>query len=220
MSARSIPNLLGLFRIITTPLLVALILSATSGGYLGAVVLLLLMAISDIADGKIARRLQVVSPLGVFLDTISDKIFVAAALLPMIQIGLLSSWIALLIIVRDFAVSGLRSFAAAEGQVISARQWGKQKLVITVTALVWRLLAAAYVPDAPFLSFTFEGLTGVALVWAWLVNLWPIPMGLAVIWTIFSGVDYFWKSWKLLNDSWAPRSGRELVPPPRKSSVK
>jgi CDP-diacylglycerol--glycerol-3-phosphate 3-phosphatidyltransferase len=220
VSARSIPNLLGLFRIITTPLLVALILSATSGGYLGAVLLLLLMAISDIADGKIARRLQVVSPLGVFLDTISDKIFVAAALLPMIQTGLLSSWIALLIIVRDFAVSGLRSFAAAEGQVISARQWGKQKLVITVTALVWRLLAAAYVPDARFLSFTFEGLTGVALLWAWLVNLWPIPMGLAVIWTIFSGIEYFWKSWRLLNDSWAPRSAREIVPPPTKSSIK
>jgi CDP-diacylglycerol--glycerol-3-phosphate 3-phosphatidyltransferase len=205
VSARSIPNLLGLFRIITTPLLVALILSATSSGYLGGVVLLLLMAVSDIADGKIARRLQVVSPLGVFLDTISDKIFVAAALIPMVQAGLLSSWIALLIIVRDFAVSGLRSFAAAEGQVISARQWGKQKLVITVVALVWRLLAAAAVPNAVPLSFSFDNLSGVAWLWAALVNLWPIPMALAVIWTIFSGVEYFWKAWSLLNESWSPR---------------
>jgi CDP-diacylglycerol--glycerol-3-phosphate 3-phosphatidyltransferase len=219
VSARSLPNLLGLFRIITTPLLVALILSATPGGYLGAVALLLLMAVSDIADGKIARRLQVVSPLGVFLDTISDKIFVAAALLPMVQGGLLSSWIALLVIVRDFAVSGLRSFAAAEGQVISARQWGKQKLVITVTALVWRLLAAAFTPGAPPLTFSFDGLSGVALLWAQLVNLWPLPMGLAVIWTIFSGVEYFWKAWTLLNDSWAPRAAREVAPP-SKSSVK
>jgi CDP-diacylglycerol--glycerol-3-phosphate 3-phosphatidyltransferase len=211
---------LGLFRIITTPLLVGLILSATPAGYLSAVVLLLLMAISDIADGKIARRLQVVSPLGVFLDTISDKIFVASALIPMVQGGLVSSWIALLIIIRDFAVSGLRSFAAAEGQVISARQWGKQKLVITVTALVWRLLAAAFVPDAPPLSLSFEGLTGVALIWAGLVNLWPIPMGLAVIWTIFSGIEYFWKSWRLLNDSWSPRSSREVIPPSTKYSIK
>jgi CDP-diacylglycerol--glycerol-3-phosphate 3-phosphatidyltransferase len=209
VSARSIPNLLGLFRIITTPLLVALILSSTPGGYLGGVVLLLLMAVSDIADGKIARRLQVVSPLGVFLDTISDKIFVAAALIPMVQSGLLSSWIALLIIVRDFAVSGLRSFAAAEGQVISARQWGKQKLVITVTALVWRLLAAAATPDAAPFTIAFEGLSGLALFWAWVVNLWPIPMGLAVIWTIFSGVEYFWKAWSLLNESWSPRPAHE-----------
>jgi CDP-diacylglycerol---glycerol-3-phosphate 3-phosphatidyltransferase len=155
----------------------------------------------------------------VFLDTISDKIFVAAALIPMVQGGLLSSWIALLIIVRDFAVSGLRSFAAAEGEVISARQWGKQKLVITVTALVWRLLAAAFTPTTPPLSFSFEGLSGVALLWAQLVNLWPIPMGLAVIWTIFSGVDYFWKAWTLLNTSWAPRTAREAAPP-TKPSVK
>ena len=112
--ARSIPNLLGIFRIVTTPLLVWLILMNTAGGYYWAVVLLLLMAISDIADGPLARRMGVVSPLGVFLDTISDKIFVAGALIPMVQVSLISGWIALLIIVRDFAVSGLRSFAAAE----------------------------------------------------------------------------------------------------------
>jgi CDP-diacylglycerol--glycerol-3-phosphate 3-phosphatidyltransferase len=210
---------LGLFRIVTTPVLVALILSATPGGYIGAVVLLLLMAISDIADGKIARRLQVVSPLGIFLDTISDKIFVTGALIPMVQAGLLSGWIALLIIVRDFAVSGLRSFAAAEGQVIPAGQWGKQKLVITVTALVWRLLAAAFVPNALPLTFTFDGLSGMALYWAQLVNLWPIPMGLAVIWTIASGIEYFWNAWTLLNNSWTPRAAREAAPP-TKPSVK
>jgi CDP-diacylglycerol---glycerol-3-phosphate 3-phosphatidyltransferase len=219
VSARSIPNLLGLFRIVTTPVLVALILSAAPGGYMGAVVLLLLMAISDIADGKIARRLKVVSPLGVFLDTISDKIFVAGALIPMVQGGLLSGWIALLIIVRDFAVSGLRSFAAAEGQVIPAGQWGKQKLVITVTALVWRLLAAAFTPSALPFTLAFDSLSGVALFWAQLVNIWPIPMGLAVIWTIASGIEYFWNAWTLLNNSWAPRAAREAAPP-TKSSVK
>ena len=219
MSMRSIPNLLGLFRIVTTPLLVVLILIGTPLGYMTAVLLLLLMAASDIADGPIARKLQVVSPLGIFLDTISDKIFVAGALIPMVERGLLPGWIALLIIVRDFAVSGLRSYAAAEGQVISARQWGKQKLVITVIALVWRLLAAAFTPGAPPLTFSFDGLSGVALLWAQLVNLWPLPMGLAVIWTIFSGVEYFWKAWTLLNDSWAPRAAREVAPP-SKSSVK
>jgi CDP-diacylglycerol--glycerol-3-phosphate 3-phosphatidyltransferase len=216
VSKRSIPNLLGLFRIVTTPLLVMLILLNTSGGYIGAVILLLLMSASDIADGKIARRLNVVSPLGVFLDTISDKIFVAAALIPMVEMGLISGWIALLVIVRDFAVSGLRSFAAAEGQVISARQWGKQKLVITVVALVWRLLAAAATPNATPFTFTFEGLTGVAWAWAVLVNLWPIPMALAVIWTIFSGVEYFWKARSLLNESWTPRPKPEKPTKPEK----
>ena len=193
MSARSIPNLLGLFRIVTTPLLVVLILLGTPLGYLSAVLLLLLMAASDIADGPIARRLQIVSPLGVFLDTISDKIFVAGALIPMVERGLLPGWIALLIIVRDFAVSGLRSYAAAEGQVISARRWGKQKLIITVSALVWRLLAAAIagLPSAPSLLTL-------------LVNLWPVPMALALVWTVFSGVEYFWKAWPLLKSQLPP----------------
>jgi CDP-diacylglycerol---glycerol-3-phosphate 3-phosphatidyltransferase len=193
VSARSIPNLLGLFRIVTTPLLVVVILLGTPLGYMIAVLLLLLMAASDIADGPIARRLQVVSPLGVFLDTISDKIFVAGALIPMVERGLLPGWIALLIIVRDFAVSGLRSYAAAEGQVISARRWGKQKLIITVSALIWRLLAAAIagLPSAPSLL-------------TMLVNLWPIAMVLALVWTVFSGVEYFWKAWPLLKSQLSP----------------
>lgn len=216
VNARSIPNLLGLFRIIATPLLVVLILR---GGYIAAVVLLLLMAISDIADGPLARKLEVVSPLGVFLDTISDKIFVAGALIPMVEQGLLPGWIALVIIVRDFAVSGLRSYAAAEGQVISARQWGKQKLVITVVALVWRLLAAELTPGVPPFQLAFGDLSGIALFMARLVSFWPVPMGLAIAWTIFSGVEYFWKAWPLLSGQWTPTSKPDPAPP-RKSIVK
>lgn len=199
MSRQSIPNLLGLFRIITTPLLVVLILAGTPAGYLGAVALLLLMAASDIADGPLARRLQVVSPLGIFLDTTSDKIFVAAALIPMVERGLLPGWIALVIIVRDFAISGLRSFAASEGLVISARQWGKQKLVITVVALVWLLVSAA--------AAQIEGVPTLLLLF---FNLWPIPMGLALLWTIFSGLEYLWKARVLLLGSGSSVS----VPPP------
>lgn len=206
MSVRSIPNLLGLFRIVATPLLVVLILLDTPIGYLTAVLLLLLMAASDIADGPLARRLQVVSPLGVFLDTISDKIFVAGALIPMVERSLLPGWIALVIIVRDFAVSGLRSYAAAEGHVISARQWGKQKLVITVVALVWRLVAAA-----------LAELPGAPAPLVLLAGLWPLPMALALFWTLFSGVEYFWKAWPLLKPAPAradpPVAPREPVPP-------
>jgi CDP-diacylglycerol--glycerol-3-phosphate 3-phosphatidyltransferase len=210
---RSIPNLLGIFRILTTPLLVGLVLWGTSAGYYGAVVLLLLMAVSDIADGRLARRLQVVSRLGVFLDTISDKIFVAGVLIPMVERGLLTSWIALVIIVRDFAVSGLRSFAASEGEVISARQYGKQKLVITVTALVWRLLAAAAIPNALWYQ------PDTSSFWTLLVSLWPIPMALAVGWTIFSGVDYFWKAWPLFSGKLVPEA-KAAPAPPAKPTIK
>jgi CDP-diacylglycerol---glycerol-3-phosphate 3-phosphatidyltransferase len=193
LDARQIPNLLGLFRIVTTPLLYVLILWGTPAGDVWAVVLLLLMAVSDIVDGRLARQLQVVSPLGVFLDTISDKIFVTGALLPMVERGLLPGWVALLIILREFAVSGLRSFAAAEGEVISARQWGKQKLVFTVAALIWCLLNAAALaaPGTP--------------EWARLVtSAWPIVMGLALIWTVGSGVEYFWKALPLMRAGTTP----------------
>ena len=190
MDARHIPNLLGLFRIVTTPLLYVLIMLGTPAGDVWAVLLLALMAVSDIVDGRLARQLQVVSPLGVFLDTISDKIFVTGALLPMVERGLLPGWVALLIILREFAVSGLRSFAAAEGEVISARQWGKQKLVLTVAALIWRLLHEA------------ATLTPGASEWVLLLTgAWPVVLGLALIWTVGSGVEYFWKALPLLRES-------------------
>ncbi|MCS6841786.1 MAG: CDP-diacylglycerol--glycerol-3-phosphate 3-phosphatidyltransferase [Roseiflexus sp.] len=187
MDTRHLPNLLGLFRIVATPALYVLIALGTPTGDLSAVALLLLMSASDIADGRIARKLNVVSPLGVFLDTISDKIFVAGALLPMVERGLLPGWVALIIIIREFAVSGLRSYAAAEGEVIAARQWGKQKLAFTVAALIWCLVDSALraSPDAP------EALLILA-------SLWPFMLGIALIWTIGSGVEYFWKAMPLL----------------------
>ena len=190
MNIRQLPNLLGLFRIVATPLLFALILLGNPTGDLAAVTLLLLMAASDIADGRIARKLQVVSPLGIFLDTISDKIFVAGALLPMVERELIPGWVALLIIVREFAVSGLRSYAAAEGHVISARQWGKQKLVFTVMALIWRLVDAAV-----------HSLPGTPDALILLASIWPVVLGIALLWTVGSGVEYFWKAWPLLRES-------------------
>ncbi|HMP42459.1 MAG TPA: CDP-alcohol phosphatidyltransferase family protein, partial [Roseiflexaceae bacterium] len=178
LNRRHVPNLLGIFRIAGSPILVILILIGGAWGYGSAIALLLLMAISDIIDGRIARRLKVVSPLGIFLDTISDKIFVAAALIPMVEHSLIPAWAAFAIIAREFAVSGLRSYAAAEGEVISAGSWGKQKLTITVTALIWRLVDAAL---SPF------GELPLLLSWlAALATLWPLVLGLALLWTIGS----------------------------------
>ncbi|WP_322816966.1 CDP-alcohol phosphatidyltransferase family protein [Chloroflexus sp.] len=196
---RQLPNLLGLFRILATPILAWMVLLASPTAYLGAAILLLLMALSDMADGRLARHLKVVSPLGVFIDTISDKIFVAGVLIPMIETGLIPAWIALTIIIREFVVSGLRSFAAAEGIVISARRFGKQKLVITVVALIWRLLAA-HAEIGGFLGVIFGG----SLVP--LLNLWPVVMGLALIWTVGSGIEYLWQAWPLLRRGWTPKA--------------
>jgi CDP-diacylglycerol--glycerol-3-phosphate 3-phosphatidyltransferase len=183
---RQIPNLLGLFRIVVTPLMAVWILSNDAWFMLWAALLLFIMAMSDIVDGALARRLQVVSPVGIFLDTISDKIFVAGALLPLIEIDALPSWVGLLIIVREFAVSGLRSYAASQGVVIPAGVWGKQKLTLTVTGLIWLMVfLALQVIDAPW--------------WLeWLAQWWQIPMALGLIWTVASGIEYFWNARQLL----------------------
>ncbi|MFV9504967.1 MAG: CDP-diacylglycerol--glycerol-3-phosphate 3-phosphatidyltransferase [Oscillochloridaceae bacterium umkhey_bin13] len=202
LSVRSVPNLLGLFRILSTPLLVWLILQTQPAADIWAAILLVIMALSDMADGKLARHLKVVSPLGIFLDTISDKIFVTGALVPLVQTGTLSAWVVFVIIVREFIVSGLRSFAAAEGIVISAGQLGKQKLVVTVVALVWCLLALSAERGSLFGTF----LDGALLP---ILGLWPLVMGLAVGWTVVSGLEYLWRAWPLLRKSWAPRPVEE-----------
>lgn len=201
-----IPNLLGLFRILATPLLMWLIMTEQPHFYLWAALLLLVMSVSDMLDGYLARKLNVVSPLGIFLDTISDKIFVTGTLLPMIECGLLSGWIALIIIVREFLVSGLRSYAASLGTVISAGKWGKQKLVITVVALIWRLIAASVEADN-------RQYFAVNDTFYFLANLWPIAMAMAVIWTIFSGVDYLKKAWPLLLVTQTPAASSKAPTP-------
>jgi len=148
---------------------------------------LFVMAMSDIVDGNLARRLGVVSPLGIFLDTISDKIFIAGALIPMVEMDLLPSWYALLVIAREFAVSGLRSYAASQGVVIPARSWGKQKLTFTVMAIIWILVYTA-----------LPGIAGSPWWFVWLSEWWIIPTALALVWTIGSGVEYFWNARALL----------------------
>ena len=187
---RQIPNLLGVFRVIATPVLAYLIMLQTGWALISAAILLFVMAMSDIVDGNLARRLGVVSPLGIYLDTISDKIFVAGALLPLVQIGLIPSWYALTIIAREFAVSGLRSYAAAQGVVIPARAWGKQKLTLTVTGLIWLMVWAAL----PMID-------GSPTWFVWLSQWWMVPYGLALIWTIASGVEYFWNARDLLKQA-------------------
>lgn len=187
MNMRQIPNMLGLFRVILTPILVYLLLLNTGITLFVAAWVLLAMAISDIIDGRLARRYGVVSNLGIFLDTISDKIFVAGALLPMVETGLVQSWYALIIIAREFAVSGLRSYAAAQGIVIPARSWGKQKLTITVTGLIWLMCYAAF-PDLAWMPWWM----------IWLSQWWYIPYALALFWTVGSGIEYFWNARDLL----------------------
>src|SRR5437660_7901686 len=138
---RNLPNLLSLSRLLATVIVFILVLINQPWAFLLATLLFFLASVTDFLDGYLARRYQVTSSLGVFLDLTADKVFVSALLIAMVQIGLVPAWIVFVIVTREFLVTGLRSMAAAKGRVIPAGIWGKQKTFITLVAMGALLLA-------------------------------------------------------------------------------
>ncbi|HEX6288732.1 MAG TPA: CDP-diacylglycerol--glycerol-3-phosphate 3-phosphatidyltransferase [Herpetosiphonaceae bacterium] len=189
-------NLLSFARLVATVPLVVLILLATHWSLFAAALLFVIMAITDTVDGRLARRYGWVSNIGIFLDLTADKVYTAATLISMVAVGILAPWIAIVIIVREFVVTGLRSFAAAEGMVIPADKWGKHKMLLTIIAIVWMLVAAsAGFPERPIDSLLplFEP-SGVyqALEIFLRIGYW-LMVG-AVLLTIYSGYEYMRKA--------------------------
>jgi CDP-diacylglycerol--glycerol-3-phosphate 3-phosphatidyltransferase len=189
-------NLLSFARLVATIPLVVLILLATHWSLFAAALLFVIMAITDTVDGRLARRYGWVSNIGIFLDLTADKVYTAATLISMVAVGILSPWIAIVIIVREFVVTGLRSFAAAEGMVIPADKWGKHKMLLTIIAIVWMLVAASagfsQPPNAALLPL-FEP-TGIYQALAIFFSLGYWVMLGAVLLTIYSGYEYLRKA--------------------------
>ena len=121
----TLPNLLGLGRILATPVVMALLLLPGAGTDLAAAVVFIVAALSDILDGWIARARDQVTPLGVFMDLAADKVLVAGVLVAMVEAGLVPAWIAATLLIREFVVQAVRQLAAAEDVVISARTLGQ-----------------------------------------------------------------------------------------------
>lgn len=145
----NLPNYLTLLRIIIVPLLVVVLLTPVAESYIGvsgyafAIVIFLLASFTDILDGHLARSRNQVSTLGKFLDPIADKLLVSAALIVLVEKHLAPSWAVVIIIGREFIVTGLRSIAATEGIVIQAQKSGKLKMWAQCVAIVALLVAAA-----------------------------------------------------------------------------
>src|SRR5579872_2357459 len=146
----NVPNSLTILRIFFVPLLVAAVIQDNSGYTLGpvhltnewlALAIFLSAAATDMLDGYLARRWRQVTTIGTLLDPIADKLLVSAALISLVQVRVLPGWMAILIIAREFAVSGLRSIAAAEGYTIRANDLGKTKMFSQVMAVSCMLLA-------------------------------------------------------------------------------
>ena len=196
---RNVPNILTLSRLLATIPLVALVLVDQPTAYLRATALFALGSITDTLDGQLARKYHLVSRLGVFLDLTADKIFVSAVLIALVQVQLVPAWIAIVIVTREFLVSGLRSLAAAQGVVIPAGRWGKQKTLLTLLALGGILLARGLRGRTAFILGLSTGPAPQAFP-DYLLALADIVLLLAVVWTIFSAVEYLRGAWNMLTE--------------------
>lgn len=173
----NVPNTLTLLRIFLVPFLVVVLLTKFSNREYVGLAIFLVAAITDLFDGYYARKYNQVTKLGILLDPIADKLLMSAAFISLVEIGLAPAWMIVVIISREFAVSGLRSIAAQQGVSIPASPLGKGKTVSQVIAISLLILGHELG------EFLF-----IANVALWVV----------VIFAIFSGIDYFLKFWKLL----------------------
>jgi CDP-diacylglycerol--glycerol-3-phosphate 3-phosphatidyltransferase len=164
----NVPNVLTVVRILLVPVLVVALLVNTAHGSWVAAVVFAVAAFTDGLDGYIARSRQSVTTFGKVMDPVADKLLIAAALISLVSLDRVAAWVAMVIIAREFAVSGLRIAAAQQGVVIPASLLGKLKTIIQVAAV----LALIAVHD-----------TSVAWV--------EVLVYAAVLVTVVSGADYF-----------------------------
>ena len=190
----NLPNKITIARILLVPIMMLMpyigITAKTSFGLpivnIVILVIFLVASFTDYLDGHIARKRNIVTNFGKFLDPIADKLLVLAALVMLVEAGIIPGWIPIIIAAREFMVSAIRMLVATEGKVIAASKLGKIKTVTQMVAISLAFLDTNY-----FMSFVCGGLTGFALI---LNILMSAAMILAVIATIWSGVDYFMKS--------------------------
>ncbi|MGH2456985.1 MAG: CDP-diacylglycerol--glycerol-3-phosphate 3-phosphatidyltransferase [Candidatus Limnocylindria bacterium] len=137
----TLPNMLGLSRIVATPVVVVLLLLGFPGSGLLAFVIFGLASATDFFDGRIARARGQVSPLGIFMDLTADKVLVAGVLVAMVEVDLLPTWLVALLLIRELVVQGVRQVAASADVVISSRALGKGKTFATLLGMGLLLLA-------------------------------------------------------------------------------
>ena len=155
-----------------------------------ALVVYVVASITDAVDGHIARRDNLITDFGKFLDPIADKLLVSAALLALCNVSLMYLWAALIILAREFVVSGIRMLAASKGTVIAAGKLGKLKMVFQTIAII-TILVAGIVPTS--LWSGFEIIQSVIYIAG------NIIMVVAVVLTIVSGVEYVYKNIDVLS---------------------
>jgi len=196
----NIPNFLTILRIFFVPLLVAALVQGElftiqlgswriTNDWL-ALAIFLAAAATDMLDGYLARRWKQVTTIGTLLDPIADKLLISAALISLVEVRAVPGWIVILIVAREFAVSGLRAIAAAEGYIVKASDLGKTKMVSQVAAVSILMLSLRH----PWLH-----LPGMLAIWG------------VVFFALLSAGSYFRKFWRKVDVRIKRRRRRELL---------
>jgi CDP-diacylglycerol---glycerol-3-phosphate 3-phosphatidyltransferase len=187
----NLPNLLTLLRILAVPVIVVALLGETPNGDALAAGVFALAALTDGLDGYIARRRRDVTTFGKLMDPLADKVLIIAALVSLVSLGRLAAWVAMVIIARELAVTGLRAVAAEQGVVIAASWLGKLKTALQISAVFALII------------WNPSPLAVDALVY------------LAVAATVISGADYFFGLRRRIAEERARRT--RATPPPERA---
>jgi len=170
----NLPNTITMLRLLIIPVLFFLLLSPNQFWSLVLAVIFILASLTDLLDGYLARKYELVTTMGKFLDPIADKLVINTAMILMIPIGRIPAWVVAIIIIRDFVVDGIRTIATSEGVVIQASGWGKKKTLCQVFAV------SALMIHYPFLGADAH-VVGTVLLF------------LALILSVYSGLEYLVK---------------------------
>jgi CDP-diacylglycerol--glycerol-3-phosphate 3-phosphatidyltransferase len=183
----NLPNTLTIARIFIVPLLVAVLVQeriilhwngAVITNDVVALIIFWVAAATDLLDGYLARRWGQVTTIGTLLDPIADKLLVSAALISLVQVRVVPGWLVVLLVGREFAVSGLRSIAAVEGYTIKASELGKTKTF-------WQVLAIS--------------LLMISMHHAWVARWANLSLYVVVLFSIWSAISYFNKFWRKID---------------------
>ena len=174
------PNKLTLLRVVLVPVFMALALVEGTAFQISALVVFILASLTDYFDGKLARKYNMVTTFGKFADPLADKMLTSAAFLVFTCMDLISPWVLMIVLFREFAVSGVRFLAAGTGTVIAASFWGKLKTVSQMIAIILTFVIIILEP----------GNAGLIII---NVSIW-----ISTVLTLLSGADYIFKSKDLL----------------------
>lgn len=177
--ALNLPNLLTLTRILLIPVFIILFATPTPDRSLSAAVIFVVAAVTDLLDGYLARRSGQVTALGKLLDPIADKLLVLSALILLVNVDRVSALVAILIIAREVAVTGVRAIAASEGMIMAAETTGKYKMALQVVAIVLLILEGTGLAELGNMH-----LAGT------------VTLYLSLVLGYVSGGQYVWNFWK------------------------